>query len=88
MQYPTAAAPSWSERGALGSQIAINLAREGAFSWTVVDSDYLLPHNLARHALLTDELGAPKALALARQMGLLLNRVLHSRHGRRHQARR
>jgi hypothetical protein len=59
--------------GALGSQIAINLAREGAFSWTVVDSDYLLPYNLARHALLTDELGAPKALALARQMGFLLN---------------
>jgi hypothetical protein len=59
--------------GALGSQIALNMAREGAFSWTVVDSDYLLPHNLARHALLTDELGAPKALALARQMGLLLN---------------
>jgi hypothetical protein len=59
--------------GALGSQIAINLAREGAFSWTVVDSDWLLPHNLARHALLADELGAPKALALARQMGWLLN---------------
>jgi hypothetical protein len=59
--------------GALGSQIAINLAREGAFSWTVVDSDWLLPHNLARHALLIDELGAPKALALARQMGWLLN---------------
>lgn len=59
--------------GALGSQIAVNLAREGAFSWTVVDIDYLLPHNLARHALLTDELGAPKALALVRQMGLLLD---------------
>ena len=59
--------------GALGSQIAINLAREGAFSWTVVDSDYLLPHNLARHALLAAELGAPKALALTRQMGMLLN---------------
>jgi hypothetical protein len=59
--------------GALGSQIAIDLAREGAFLWTVVDSDYLLPHNLARHALLTDELGAPKALALARQMGSLLD---------------
>jgi hypothetical protein len=59
--------------GALGSQIAMNMAREGAFCWTVVDSDYLLPHNLARHALLTDELGAPKALALARQLGLLLN---------------
>jgi hypothetical protein len=59
--------------GALGSQIGMNLAREGAFSWTVVDSDYLLPHNLARHALSVNELGAPKALALARQMGLLLN---------------
>lgn len=59
--------------GALGSQIAVNMAREGAFLWTVVDADHLLPHNLARHALLTDELGAPKALALARQMGLLLN---------------
>lgn len=59
--------------GALGSQTALYLAREGAFSWTVVDTDYLLPHNLGRHALLTDELGAPKALALARQMGLLLN---------------
>jgi hypothetical protein len=59
--------------GALGSQIAINLVREGAFSWTVVDNDHLLPHNLARHALLTDELGAPKALALARQMGFLLD---------------
>ena len=59
--------------GALGSQIAINMAREGRFLWTVVDSDYLLPHNLARHALLADELGAPKALALARQMGWLLN---------------
>jgi hypothetical protein len=59
--------------GALGSQIAMNMAREGAFSWTVVDSDWLLPHNLARHALLADELGASKALALARQMGWLLN---------------
>jgi hypothetical protein len=59
--------------GSLGSQIALDLAREGAFSWTVVDPDYLLPHNLARHALLTDEIGAPKALALARQLNLLLN---------------
>jgi hypothetical protein len=62
--------------GALGSQIAMNLAREGAFSWIVVDTDYLLPHNFARHALMADELGAPKALALARQMGFLLNESL------------
>jgi hypothetical protein len=59
--------------GALGSQIAMNLAREGRFFWTVVDTDYLLPHNLARHALLANEVGAPKALALAREMGWLLN---------------
>lgn len=59
--------------GALGSQMAMNLAREGRFSWTIVDNDYLLPHNLARHALLADEVGAPKALALARQTGWLLN---------------
>jgi hypothetical protein len=37
--------------GSLGSQLAINLAREGSFSWTVVDPDSLRPHNLARHAL-------------------------------------
>lgn len=59
--------------GALGSQIGVSLAREGRFSWTVVDSDHVLPHNMARHALLADEIGAPKALSLARQMGWLLN---------------
>lgn len=59
--------------GALGSQVAIDLAREGAFTWTVVDNDNLLPHNLARHALLSDEVGSPKASALARQMGWLLD---------------
>jgi NADPH-dependent 2,4-dienoyl-CoA reductase/sulfur reductase-like enzyme len=26
--------------GSLGSQVAIDLAREGALSWTVVDQDY------------------------------------------------
>ena len=50
----------------------MDLAREGTFSWTVVDYDLLLPHNLARHALLAEEVGAPKALALARQLGGLL----------------
>ena len=59
--------------GAIGSHIAINMVREGRFLWTVVDGDYLLPHNLARHALLADEVGAPKAQALVRQMGRLLN---------------
>ena len=39
----------------------------------MVDNDALLPHNLARHALLAPEVGASKAAALARQIGLLLN---------------
>ena len=59
--------------GALGSQVAIDLAREGALSWTIVDQDFLLPHNLARHALFASDTGAPKAFALARQMGPLLD---------------
>ncbi|SFN37991.1 integrative and conjugative element protein, VC0181 family [Bradyrhizobium sp. Rc3b] len=59
--------------GSLGSQLAMDLARQGAFEWTVVDGDALLPHNMARHALLADEIGAPKANALARQVSALLN---------------
>ena len=59
--------------GSLGSQLGMNLAREGAFEWTIVDGDALLPHNMARHALLADEIGAPKANALARQITALLN---------------
>ncbi len=59
--------------GSLGSQLGIGLAREGAFEWTVVDGDALLPHNMARHALLAGEIGAPKAAALARQISVLLN---------------
>lgn len=59
--------------GSLGSQLGMDLAREGAFEWTVVDGDALLPHNMARHALLADEIGAPKATALARQISALLN---------------
>lgn len=59
--------------GSLGSQLGMHLAREGAYEWTVIDNDALLPHNLARHALLALEIGAPKATALARQIGLLLN---------------
>ncbi|WP_439543375.1 ThiF family adenylyltransferase [Hyphomicrobium sp.] len=58
--------------GAIGSQLAVDLAREGAFSWTVIDHDYLLPHNLARHSLLPWDVGAPKAKALARQLSALL----------------
>jgi hypothetical protein len=59
--------------GSLGSQLGMDLAREGAFEWTIVDGDALLPHNMARHALLADEIGAAKANALARRISALLN---------------
>jgi ThiF family/Prokaryotic homologs of the JAB domain len=61
--------------GSIGAQLAVSLAREGRFFWTVVDDDYLLPHNLARHALFSGEVGAPKALALARTLGGLLSEI-------------
>ena len=35
--------------GAIGSHISNCLIREGRFSWTAIDDDYLLPHNLGRH---------------------------------------
>ncbi|WP_437231181.1 Mov34/MPN/PAD-1 family protein [Planctomicrobium sp. SH661] len=51
--------------GAIGSQIVLNLVRGGFGHWTVIDNDELLPHNLARHALLSDGIGWPKAIVLA-----------------------
>ncbi len=53
--------------GALGSQVFMNLVRMGFGEWTIVDDDCLLPHNLARHALIDYFLGYPKAEMLAYQ---------------------
>lgn len=58
--------------GSLGSQLSADLAREGVFTWTVVDDDHVLPHNLVRHALFADDVGAPKASALADRLSGLL----------------
>jgi hypothetical protein len=49
--------------GALGSKIALHLAKSGNTKMTFVDNDVLLPHNLARHGL-TDGLYKCKAEAL------------------------
>jgi hypothetical protein len=51
--------------GALGSQVFLDLVREGQGEWTLIDHDKLLPHNLARHALIGFEVGFAKAEALA-----------------------
>jgi len=51
--------------GAIGSQIFLNLIRMGVGKWTLIDNDFLLPHNLARHALTGLSLGLPKSKNLA-----------------------
>lgn len=51
--------------GALGSQVVVNLARSGYGTWTLIDDDRLLPHNLARHALFGDFVGYPKGETVA-----------------------
>lgn len=57
--------------GSIGSNLSEALVREGRFSWTVVDKDYLLPHNLARHTLTLQSSGAFKADHLATRIGTL-----------------
>ena len=52
--------------GALGSQVVMNFARSGFGTWTLVDDDRLMPHNVARHALSSWFMGWRKAEALAK----------------------
>lgn len=59
--------------GAVGSHLALAMAREGRFHWTILDDDHLLPHNLARHALGRRSLGAFKAEALAAEVADLFD---------------
>ena len=54
--------------GALGSQVANNLARSGLGPLTLVDNDTLLPHNLSRHILGGSRVGHPKSQALAEEL--------------------
>jgi Prokaryotic E2 family A/ThiF family/Prokaryotic homologs of the JAB domain len=57
--------------GSIGSHLSEALAREGRFDWTVVDKDYLLPHNLARHTLAIMSSGAFKADHVAQRLSSL-----------------
>ena len=51
--------------GALGSQVFMNLVRAGYGEWTLIDEDFLLPHNLARHALPGVFIGGAKSRWMA-----------------------
>ncbi len=66
--------------GSLGSQLALNLAREGQFIWTVVDDDHLLPHNLFRHVLFVEDVGKSKANALAQRLSRVLAETVEAIH--------
>ncbi len=51
--------------GALGSQVYTNLMRAGYGEWSLIDKDYLRPHNLGKHALFGVHVGYPKVHGLA-----------------------
>lgn len=72
--------PSWSLWGAgsLGSKLALHLARSGNAPDTVVDSACLSAHNLARHALTSQDgvIGLPKSLVLCHALQGLESTVM------------
>lgn len=49
--------------GALGSELLDLWTRAGWGFWTIIDSDHVKPHNLARHAAFFNQIGQPKASA-------------------------
>ena len=51
--------------GALGSQVFMNLIRAGYGKWILIDKDFLLPHNLSRHALPGVFIGGAKSRWMA-----------------------
>ncbi|MBV9670042.1 MAG: ThiF family adenylyltransferase, partial [Acidobacteriales bacterium] len=51
--------------GALGSHLIEIMRRDGFGTWTIVDNDALLPHNVQRHRLGADLVGRAKASAMA-----------------------
>ncbi|WP_299357728.1 ThiF family adenylyltransferase [Mucilaginibacter sp.] len=59
--------------GALGSQFLLNLVRMGFGKWVITDDDFLLPHNLVRHALDSPFIGNFKTDGLAMVANNILN---------------
>lgn len=59
--------------GAIGSHLLMNLVRMGQRQWAIIDSDILLPHNLARHVLPSAAVGHSKAQSMARMVNELFD---------------
>lgn len=67
--------------GALGSKFLEILARQGLAEAVIIDKDRLFPHNTARHVLLEDAVGHPKAPALAHLLSTLHDQREHDECG-------
>lgn len=61
-------------QGALGSQLTLNLARQGFHKWHLIDYDTLLPHNFARHGLSAGYRGIFKAVATHNEIRHILDK--------------
>lgn len=59
--------------GALGGQVAINLARSAYGKWALIDKDVFLPHNFMKHVVSADWAGFPKAGAVATECNQLVD---------------
>jgi hypothetical protein len=57
--------------GAVGSMVSEALYREGRFSWTIMDHDVLLPHNLERHTLEKSDIGRFKSKAVLERLNAI-----------------
>jgi integrative and conjugative element protein (TIGR02256 family) len=59
--------------GSLGSQVALNLSRQGFGKWSISDEDRLLPHNLPRHGLPHQYIGWKKSHAVTNMINDTFN---------------
>ncbi|MEP5759430.1 MAG: ThiF family adenylyltransferase [Litoreibacter sp.] len=57
--------------GALGSQVINNCARMGLNDWVIIDSDFIMPHNLARHDASDWHIGQSKAEVMSHSIDTL-----------------
>ncbi|MGU3345365.1 Mov34/MPN/PAD-1 family protein [Pseudomonas monsensis] len=59
--------------GAIGSNVAMIATRTGIGPWTIIDDDFLLPHNIVRQVQRDSGLGFAKALVLGVELDSVLS---------------